>query len=139
MSLPTNLTTNEVKDQSGTENEYIRKSSGEGFVQYQLNGAAPNRPYTLKVSHSESGTGTNKRRRSLVRFDHTVIGYSSLAPKVVSGYVVLDIPVGDIEDLVPASKIAANIMSFLASQGASTTILYDGTGYGAAALINGTL
>jgi hypothetical protein len=42
-------------------------------------------------------------------------------------------------DFSEANAVVAALVSFLASKGASTTILYDCTGYGAEALINGSL
>ena len=139
MSLPTNLTTNEVKDESGTENEFSRLRNDSGSVEFTQTGAAPNLPHRLKVSHSEVGAGVSRRRRSMVRVDFSLQGVTSLQPKTISAYIVVDIPVGDVEDYAGAKKAVANLLSFCASTGASTTILYDGTGYGAAALINGTL
>jgi hypothetical protein len=53
--------------------------------------------------------------------------------------LTLDIPVGDIADFSETKNVLAELLSFCASLGASTTILYDCTGNGAATLINGTL
>jgi hypothetical protein len=58
---------------------------------------------------------------------------------VVSAYAVLDIPVGDISANTEPKNVLANLMSFIASLGASTTILFDCTGNGADALVNGGL
>jgi hypothetical protein len=100
----------------------------------------PSSPHRLKISHLEAGTGLNKRRRSLVRFDKTVISsVVSETPVTVSAYAVLDSPVGALTANTEPTHVLAELMSFLASLGASTTILYDGTGNGAAALLAGGL
>jgi hypothetical protein len=138
MALPTNLTTNEVKDSAGAEVEFLYSSSDGRTRIYAQSGETPMLEHRLKVSHQETGAGSLTRRRSVVRVDKTVSGASG-TPRVVSAYVVLDIPVGDLSAYTEPTKVLAELVSFVASLGASTTILYDGTGYGAAALINGTL
>jgi hypothetical protein len=81
-----------------------------------------------------------QRRRSLVRFDKTVTsGVDSVTPITVSAYAVLDFPTGASTSAAEAANVIAELMSFLASLGASTTILYDGTGNGAKALLEGGL
>jgi len=138
MALPLNLTTNEVKVSAGTELEFIRRSSGDSVVVFQRSGEQPNLPHRITVKHSEVGSGTTKRRRSLLRIDLTVAG-SDDSPVSIAAYAVIDIPIGNLGNYNEPTNAMANLMSLLASQGASTTILYDGTGYGAAALINGSL
>jgi hypothetical protein len=136
---PTNLTTNEVKIAAGTEIEFLRQQSGGGTIplQFGASGAAPNRDHTLKVQHQKTGSGANEVRRSLLRFDKEVTGASGNVV-TVSAYAVMVIPVGDLSDYTEPKNVLAELMSNLASLGASTTILYDCTGYGADALINGT-
>lgn len=137
--LPTNLVTNEVKDAAGTEVEFSRLSTGpDRVVTFMKSTESPNQPYRLKVSHSESGVGKALRRSSLTRFDIPVTGVDGTIENIEC-YAVLRIPVGNLSDLTAPTKAMAHLTSFLASQGATTTILYDGTGYGAAAMINGTL
>lgn len=63
----------------------------------------------------------------------------STLPVVISAYAVLDSPVGALVANTEPTNVVAELMSFLASLGASTTILYDGTGNGAAALLSGGL
>jgi hypothetical protein len=76
----------------------------------------------------------------LVRFDKTIPGQvDTTKPAIVSFYAVADIPVGNMTAFAEANNVCAELMSFLASLGASTTILYDGGGNGAVTLINGTL
>jgi hypothetical protein len=136
--LPTNLNTNEVKNAAGTEVEFSRLATLDRSVTFAQVSETPNLPHRLKVSHLETGSGSDKRRRSVVRFDKTVTGASAL-PRTISAYVVLDIPVGDLSALTEVGNVAAELNSFLSTTGAGTTVLFDGTGYGTAACINGSL
>jgi hypothetical protein len=75
-----------------------------------------------------------------VRFDLvTESDVDEQTPITTSAYLVIDIPTGLSNDYDTAKKALANLLSLCASTGASTTILYDCSGYGASALINGTL
>jgi len=137
---PTSLNTNEVKNAAGSEVEFHQVSVGPGrTVTWAKIGELPNAEHRLKISHLELGSGTEQRRRSQVRLDLTVPGYTSGQPRVCSFYCVADIPIGDLNDYSTAKDACAELMSFLASKGLNTTILYDCTGYGADALVNGTL
>lgn len=136
--LPTNLTTNEVKNAAGTEVEFNRLATLDRSVTFAQVGESPNLEHRLKVSHLETGSGSETTRRSMVRFDKTVTGVSG-KPRVISFYAVASVPIGDIANYTEASNVSAELTSFLASTGADTTIKYDGTGNGAAALINGSL
>jgi len=100
----------------------------------------PSAPHRLTIAHQETGTGMKKRRRSVVRIDKTVIsGVDTVTPITVSAYAVLDFPVGASSTSAEATNVVAELMSFLASSGANTTILFDGTGNGAAVLLSGGL
>jgi hypothetical protein len=136
--LPANLVTNEVKNAAGTEEEFLRQYTSERKLIFAKSGEVPNLPHRITISHVETGSGDGLRRRSLVRVDKTIAGVS-LLPRVVSAYVVVDIPVGDIATYTEPKNALANLVSLVASLGASTTILYDCTGYGADAVISGTL
>ena len=136
--LSNTLNTNEVKNSAGTEQEFSRLSTSDRQTEFALISEVPNAPHRLKISHLETGSGSNKRRRSLVRVDKTIAG-TDTAPVVVSAYIVVDIPVGNIGAMTEPKHVLANLISFCASLGASTTILYDCTGNGADALINGGL
>lgn len=140
MSLPTTLNTNEVKNSAGTEQEFGRLSQGDRQLVFNLLTEPPNAPHRLTVSHSETGSGVARRRRSLVRVDKNVAGQvDSTKIEKISFYVVADIPVGNLTSTSEIANVNANLLSFMASLGATTTILYDGTGSGSACLINGTL
>lgn len=136
--LPTNLNTNEVKDNSGAEVEFSRLSTLDRSVTFAQVSETPNLPHRIKVSHQETGEGNARRRRSVLRVDKSVLGVSG-TPRVVSSYIVTDIPVGDISSLITAANVQAELMSLFASTGADTTIKFDNSGYGADALKNGSL
>jgi hypothetical protein len=138
--LSNTLNTNEIKNSAGTEVEFSRLSTSDRQTVFQQVAETPSAPHRLTISHLESGTGMKKRRRSVVRFDKTVIsGVDSVTPITVSAYAVLDHPIGASTSNAEAANALAELMSFLASLGASTTILYDGTGNGAVSLLNGAL
>lgn len=136
--FPNNLTTNEVKDSAGVEVEFLRIASVDRSLTFAKSGESPNAPHRIKISHLETGSGASTRRRSVVRVDKTITGVS-LAPRTVSAYVVVDAPIGDISATTDIKDTIANLLSLVASTGATTTILYDCTGYGADALTNGSL
>jgi len=138
--LSNTLVTNEVKNSAGTEQEFSRISSGIRQTEFALNSESPSAPHRLRISHVESGSGIKLRRRSVVRFDKTVISsVDSVTPVTVSAYAVMDIPVGALTTTAEPANVLANLMSFVASLGASTTILYDGTGNGAVTLLTGQI
>lgn len=138
--LSNNLTTNEVKNSAGTEVEFVRLSIGDHKTEFSASGEIPNAPNRLKISHQESGVGFNKRRRSMVRFDLTLQSTVDTTKfTTLSAYTVLDVPLGAFNSSTYFKTVLAQLMSFLASTGADTTIKYDCTGCGADALVNGTL
>lgn len=138
--LPQNLTTNEVKNAAGIEVEFVRGGlNKEGVQEFVKNNENPSSPLRLSIGHQEIGTGVSKRRRSVVRVVDTrngTVDTSRKAPHIA--YLVIDIPVGNIDDYSAAKDVLANLLSFCASTGADTAIKFDCTGNGAAALINGT-
>lgn len=140
MPLPNNLTTNEVKDAAGVEVEFLRIKNTDRTLEFAKSGETPSQPNRILVSHQEIGSGLTLRRRSLVRVDITHPGEVDTTKLVkTSVYVVADLPIGQLSALTVPAKALAHLNSFMASLGASTTILYDGTGSGSAALLNGSL
>jgi len=136
--LVNTLNTNEIKNALGTEVEFDRLSIGARTTEYKSIVETPALPNRLIISHQETSTGVNRRRRSVVRFDKTVAGeVDMLTTMKGSAYVVLDIPIGLSTTTGLPKDLLAQLMSFVASLGASTTILYDGSGNGATALITG--
>jgi len=138
--LPNTLVTNEVKNSAGTEVEFQRLSTNGRSTEFAAINEAPSLPHRLSVKHQETGEGMKQRRRSLIRIDKTVIsGVDNLTPITVSAYIVVDLPVGAMSTSAEAANALAEVVSFTASLGANTTILYDGTGNGAVCLLSGGL
>jgi len=138
--LSNTLNTNEIKNAAGTEVEFSRLSTSARSTEFAQIGETPALPHRLSISHQETGNGIKRRRRSLVRFDKTIVSTVDLVtPVTISAYAVLDFPSGAMAAITEGTNVTAELMSFLASLGASTTILYDGTGNGANALLTGGL
>lgn len=138
--LSNTLNTNEVKNSAGSEVEFTRLSISDRQTEFAQIAETPSAQHRLKISHQETGMGMKKRRRSLIRVDKTTVsGVDSVTPITTSAYIVLDIPVGASSTSAEAANVIAELLSFCASTGANTTILYDGTGNGATCLLNGGL
>lgn len=138
--LSNTLNTNEIKNSAGTEVEFQNLwREGREAVFAQIT-ETPSLPHRMSIKHQESGTGMKRRRRSVIRFDKTVIsGVDSVTPITNSAYYVQDYAVGASSTSAEMANVNAELISFLASLGASTTILYDNTGNGLATLLNGGL
>jgi len=139
MSLPTNLTSNEVKNSAGTEVEFNRYDSGQPrTLVFQKSGELPYLPHKLSIKHSETGTGSSRRRRSVVRVDiASVSGVDATTIVNTAAYTVIDAPVGHFLTTAEIATALAELGSFLHTTGTSTH-LYDGTGTGAVTLLNGS-
>lgn len=138
--LSNTLNTNEVKNAAGTEVEFSRLSQSDRSTEFAKIGETPSLPIRLRISHLESGVGMKRRRRSVVRFDITsVSGVDSATPVTTSAYAVLDAPIGALTTNTDMANALAQLMSFLATTGAATTVLFDCTGNGAKVLLNGEL
>lgn len=137
--LPTNLTTNEVKNSAGTEVEFLRAKTGPGaYVEFAQSGELPNLKRRVSVQHREVGSGFQARRQSNVQVRYTELGSDGVTPVTSVFNCNGDIPIGALAAFTGPKNGLAHLMSLVASQGGSTTILYDCTGYGADAIINGT-
>jgi len=136
--LSNTLNTNEIKNAAGTEVEFSRLSTSQRSTVFAQIAETPNLPHRLKVSHQESGVGSSLRRRSVVRFDKNVTG-ASTQPRTVSAYMVVDAPVGDLSANTEIKNVIGELLSFCATTGAGTTVLFDCAGNGAASLIAGSL
>jgi len=138
--LSNTLITNEIKNSVGAEVEFQRLSTDQRSTEFAVINETPNLAHRLKISHQETGAGFSRRRRSMVRFDQVVTsGVDSTKNVTVSAYLVLDAPVGALTTSTKMADVLAEVMSFCASTGADTTIKYDCTGNGAAALLSGGL
>jgi len=138
--LSNTLNTNEIKNSAGIEVEFSRLSTSDRKTVFAQLAETPSAPHRLTIQHQETGSGMKMRRRSVVRFDKTVIsGVDSVTPITVSAYAVLDYPIGASSSAAEATNVVAELNSFMASLGATTTILFDGTGNGSASLLQGGL
>jgi len=141
MPLPLVLNTNEVKDSAGSEIEFQRLGNdiGRKLTFFKI-GESPAYQHRLGISHQESGTGIRAVRRSQVFVKKTFISsVDNVTPVTALFYVVGVIPIGAITSITEPTTCLANLNSFMASKGATTTILFDGTGYGSECLLNGSL
>lgn len=137
MPLPTTLNTNEVKNSAGTEVEFGYVDSPEKGILYKALTEAPNLEHRLRVNHQETGTNEDKVRRSVAEVYKYVTGVSG-KKRLIRSYKVDVIPVGDLANFDEVKNVSAELDSFCCTTGAATTVLFDGTGHGNAALINGT-
>lgn len=134
--LSTSLLTNEVKDRLGVEQEFEHHDlSGRTHI-YRRKGQAPSLPTYLKIAHQVTGVSTSTVRRSVVRVDKSVVGKSGKVVNV-SCYKVWVVPEGELDDLEDVQDVSANIDSFCATTGAANVVLFDGSGNGDSAGING--
>lgn len=138
--LSNTLNTNEIKNSAGTEQEFSRLFAGERDTEFSLIGESPALQHRLKISHQEIGAGIAKRRRSVVQFRKDVVStIDNVTPVTIKAQMTLDAPVGALAANAEIANVLANLISFCASSGANTTILYDCTGNGANALLTGSL
>lgn len=138
--LSNTLNTNEVKNSAGTEVEFSRLSTKDRSTEFAQISESPALPHRLMISHQETGTGLRARRRSVVRVNKTTLSsVDSVTPVTSSAYLVLDAPVGALTSMSEPTNVIAELLSFCATTGAATTVLFDGTGNGASALISGGL
>lgn len=138
--LSNTLNTNEIKNAAGTEVEFERLSQGDRQTEFAQINEAPSARHRLQIKHLESGSGINRRRRSLVRFNKEVVSdVDNVTPVTVSAYAVLDAPVGALTTNAELLNVLAELNSFLSTTGAGTTVLFNGTGNGAVVLASGGL
>lgn len=138
--LSNTLNTNEIKNAAGTEVEFQRLSTNGRMTQFGQITEPFNLPHRMTVSHQESGAGLKARRRSLIRFDKTVMStVDTTVPVTVSAYTVLDAPVGALTANTEAANVLSELGSFIYTTGAGTTVLFDGSGTGGSTLLNGGL
>lgn len=134
------LITNQIKDAAGVEVEFNRRriASGSEPTEFRQVGEPPAYKNQMLLSHQESGSGIDKRRRSVIRFN--LESASEIDPTITASdscYIVLDAAIGKHTGTTAQKKVLAQCMSFVASDGSSSTILYGGTGTGAVALLTG--
>lgn len=138
--LPNTLNTNEVKDSAGAELEYSRLSQSDRSTVFARISENPSNPDRIRIDHAESGSGLNRLRRSRIRVDLTQAGQVDATKLVTSSVnITLVAPVGQLSTTGPLEQVLARLQSFLSTTGAGTTVLFDGSGNGASALIEGSL
>lgn len=138
--LSNTLNTNEIKNSVGTEVEYQRLSTDGRKTEFALITEAPSLPKRLNISHIETGSGINKRRRSVIRFDDTSMSdVDTTVPVTDSAYIVADTAIGAHSTTAPLITVLAKLQSFVSTTGAGTTVLFDGSGNGAQVLVTGGL
>jgi len=138
--LSNTLNTNEVKNASGAEVEFQHLSQEARTRSFAQIAEVPSRPHRLSIAHREVGAGFKLTRQSKVGFTKTVISdVDNVTPVTITCNVTMNIPVGAMGAITEAANVLAEALSFCASDGTSTTILYAGTGNGASALLNGSL
>jgi hypothetical protein len=139
--LPDSLNTNQIRNSAGTEVEFEILEGPIGRLRkWRQVAAAPYLNHFLTVSHQEVGSGLKLQRRSLVRFDKTVIStVDNLTPVTISAYTVMVIPVGALLTLAEPANVLAELHSLNASLASATVLTLDGTGNGSVALLNGSL
>lgn len=138
--LPESLNTNQVKDSAGAEREFIHKlytNDGSKRI-FAASNEVYNLQHRLAIAHMELATGVDKRRRSMTQVIKEILGVSGVKRKIVWTNS-LEIPVGDLDSNDEVENVMAEGMSFVASDGSSTTILYNCTGSGALCLRDGSL
>lgn len=134
------LNTNEIKNYSGTEVEFSRWTIGPTSTEFRAISANPSLTPILRIGHTESGKGIDRVRRSVVRFDYPAIGMVDTTKTCMSSaYCVGVVPIGQLTDINYPKMPLAMLMSFLATTGAATTVLFDGTGNGAKVILEGSL
>lgn len=138
--LSNTLNTNEVKNAAGAEVEFTRQAINDRSTTFAQLPESPSSEHRLSIKHQEIGTGLKKRRRSVVMISKTTISsVDSVTPVTTLGYIVLDAPVGALTTMAEPANVLAEVLSFCASLGVSTTILFDGSGNGATCLLSGSL
>lgn len=142
MALATTLTNSEIKNAAGTEEEFQRLGPSPSNPRSSVFARIieqPAYPHRFTISHDESGQGLNKRRRSVIRFDKTVVGQVDLDETMRdSAYIVIDRQIGQQTSDALTKDVLANLLQLVANTGgAATTLLLDGTGTGGSNLLSG--
>jgi len=137
--LPANLNTNEVKDAAGTEVEFTHQSEQGRKRVFQKIGELYAYPQHIIIQHDEKGVGVKKVRRSNLSIQITELsGVDSLTPITPFISLTLSLPVGLMATNATAARLCAYMGSFGWLTGADSTLKYDGSGTGIAALLAGT-
>jgi hypothetical protein len=138
--LNNTLTTNEIKNATGSGLAFERVATGPGKqTEFKLSAETLGNPYRMTISHSRVGSGQSERRRSVVKFTAREEDANDGQKFETSAYIVVDEPTGRADNQTTLAGLIANILSFCATTGAASTVLFDGSGNGAKVLLNETL
>jgi len=138
--MPSNLNTNEVKNAAGTEVEFLGQGPDGRTREFIQKDENPSLPHRIKVQHQETGVGLKKIRSSNLRVDKwTTSTVDNVTPVPITWSLTGRIPVGAIVSVTEVKNALAELLSLVATTGAGTTVLFDCSGNGADALVNGTL
>lgn len=134
----TNTLDTQIKNATGTSVPFERVRTEGGLTRFKNVLAPNNAEADFVISHQEIGVGIKRVQKSVVRFNLTGssdIDVGSLG--VTSSWIVLNHPLGLFLTDDQAKAVLAMLGSFVFTAN-GTTMLLNGTGNGAAALINGT-
>lgn len=138
MPLLSSLTTNEVKNASGVEMEFLGYGAVGRTKEYQLSTEGPAFPHRILLNHRVDGVGINRVRRSRLGVKITTSGMvDSTKTCEIKADCVLTVPEGQQTSDAMIKLALANLISLLASTGADTVVKFDCSGNGADALVKG--
>jgi len=132
------LNNNEVRNAAGTA--IIMQSQGTvGRTHtYTYVGSDPRLVTTLTIKHQEVGTGARLVRESLVAAETCSIGADGVTIVKSRAQLKVSAPIGAVNSMAPVTDAVAYLLSFVGTTGTST-LLYNGTGTGAAAVLAGAI
>lgn len=138
--LAESLNTNQIKNAAGTEKEFFKIGPlGDSGSKYQLIPQDITEPHVMNVRHAIEGTGVGRKRKSVIRFEKSTAGLVDATKQATCwAQVTTSVDIGNLENLDNLKEVLANLMSFLATTGAGTTVLFDCTGTGAVSILEGS-
>jgi hypothetical protein len=139
MPLPTNLNTNEVRNASGTEQEFLFHKDGDNSREWRKSGGSPSLIESLLVQHEEVGKLANLQRRSNFKTKLTFLSETdSVTMKDIVISTTVLVPSGHLSSMTKVILAAAYHGSALSGNGTVNVLTYDGSGTLFNSLIYGT-
>lgn len=141
MPFADTLNTNQIRNAAGAEVEFQHLLTGPGRVKvYAQTGETPSLRHRFTIQHREVGTGLRTVRQSNLKIDKDVVSQVNAVDTArITVSLRLDAPIGHLTSTTELANVLAEMATALATKGdVGATLLTDGTGYGAAALINGS-
>jgi len=137
--LPDTLNTNQVRTSAGVEVE-LQLTLNEGRLkQWEKFPAVPSKPIKLVVQHQVISKDFKERRRSKIGV--AIRHASEVDPTILvdsQAYIVIDTPQGAMNTTTVLADSIAMLLSFVGTTD-GTTLLLNGNGNGAQALLNGAM